>query len=173
MVSIMSNSDRRQQIVERIQEDERLRGDLAGEAAMALVQWAVQRAEATIATSQPDEVVDTAVTAIRSAARSAARSGATTAQEVIAQAEAELKRTKSDAASGSAAHPDSPASGVQAGTESVDAPAPIMAMDSFPTPVRPHPEPHAPQLVADAPHRRRRRWRNRLSQWIQRLRKER
>jgi hypothetical protein len=173
MVKIMTDSDRRQRIIERIQEDERLRGDLAGEAARALVEWAVRRAEAAIDAAQSDESVDAAVMAIRAAARAAAHSGATTAQEVIAKAEAALALPEHAHVSGIAAPADSSASGVQAGTEPIDAPPPIMAMDSLSAPVLPQPEPPIPQPVTDAPPRRRWRWRNRLADWLQRLRKER
>ncbi|HEX9369717.1 MAG TPA: hypothetical protein VF897_01875, partial [Roseiflexaceae bacterium] len=43
---IMVEDERRQRIVERIQEDERLRGDLEDEAAKALLSWASARAAA-------------------------------------------------------------------------------------------------------------------------------
>ena len=85
----MTNTSRQQKIVERIVEDEALRGDLEDSAATALVKWASDRA-GTIAAdaSRTDADVDAAASAIRTAARQAANSGETEPERVVAQAEA-------------------------------------------------------------------------------------
>src|SRR6266508_2784603 len=72
----MSENERQQRMVERIQEDERLRGDLEDAAATD--------------TTRPDAEVDTEVQAVRAAVRTAAHSGEGDAQRLIALAEAAL-----------------------------------------------------------------------------------
>ncbi|HMO56363.1 MAG TPA: hypothetical protein PKA05_19275 [Roseiflexaceae bacterium] len=84
------DAEQQQILLERIQEDERLRGDLEDAAATELVQWALQHAEAVIAAgNRSDAAIEAEVQAIRMAARAAARE-AGSAAEVIARAEALL-----------------------------------------------------------------------------------
>jgi phage terminase Nu1 subunit (DNA packaging protein) len=92
-------SERAQRAIERLHEDERLRGDLSDLAARALLEWAAQHV-ARIAddTSRSDADVASGVQAIRSAARAAARSGLAAAQEVVAAAEQALRLGSSSAA---------------------------------------------------------------------------
>src|SRR4051794_40893026 len=55
----MSENKRQQRVVERILEDERLRGDLEDTAATALVHWATAQAEAAAADpTRPDDAVE-------------------------------------------------------------------------------------------------------------------
>src|SRR5262245_30450320 len=78
-------------MVERVQEDERLRGDLPDEAAAALVEWASKRvATAAADAARPDAEVEAEVQTIRAAARAAARAGETNPQRLLAMAEAEM-----------------------------------------------------------------------------------
>jgi hypothetical protein len=87
----MSQNERQQRVVERILEDERLRGDLEDTAATALVNWASARAEAAAADpARPDNAVEAEVQAVRMAARSAARSAESDPLRLIALAEAAL-----------------------------------------------------------------------------------
>jgi len=87
----LSQNERQQQLIERIQEDERLRGDLTDAAATALVEWASRRvASAAADPARPDAEVEADVQAIRAAARAAARSGQEDPQRVLALAEAAL-----------------------------------------------------------------------------------
>ena len=91
----MVEDERRQRIVERIQEDERLRGDLEDEAANALLSWASARAGAAAADpSRPDAAVEADVQAVRAATRAAARAGESDPRRLIAVAEAELSRSR-------------------------------------------------------------------------------
>ena len=84
----MTTNPRQQRLLERVQEDERLRGDLAGEAATALVAWASAKVrDASADQQQPDAEVEQAVLAIRQAARASASSGETDPATVIALAE--------------------------------------------------------------------------------------
>jgi hypothetical protein len=88
---IMSENERQQRMVERIQEDERLRGDLEDAAATALVEWASERVAAAAADpARPDAEVDADVQAVRAAVRTAAHSGESDAQRLIALAGAAL-----------------------------------------------------------------------------------
>jgi hypothetical protein len=84
----MGISERAQRSIERIQEDERLRGDLDDTAASALVAWASALAE-QIANdaARSDTDVASAIQAIRSAAHAASRTGENEPQQVIATAE--------------------------------------------------------------------------------------
>ncbi|HEY3228026.1 MAG TPA: hypothetical protein VGJ87_02330 [Roseiflexaceae bacterium] len=87
----MSENERQQRMVERIQEDERLRGDLEDAAATALVEWASERVAAAAADpARPDAEVDADVQAVRAAVRTAAHSGEGEPQRLIALAEAAL-----------------------------------------------------------------------------------
>src|SRR5215216_224523 len=92
----MSENKRQQRVVERILEDEGLRGDLEDTAATALVNWATAHAEAAAADpARPDDVVEAEVQAVRMAARSAARSAESDPKRLIALAEAALKQNDS------------------------------------------------------------------------------
>ncbi|GAB4113493.1 MAG: hypothetical protein Fur005_28770 [Roseiflexaceae bacterium] len=88
----MGLSERAIIAIERIQEDERLRGDLPDEAAQALVQWAGQHAS-QIANdhTRSDDEVEALIKLVRSAARFAARTGLLGPQQVIDAAEAALR----------------------------------------------------------------------------------
>lgn len=87
----MVENERQQRLVERIQEDERLRGDLSDQAATTLVAWATEHTLAASAdVSRSDHDVEAAVQAIRAAAHDAARSGLTAAHEIVALADATL-----------------------------------------------------------------------------------
>jgi hypothetical protein len=87
----VSENERQQRMIERVQEDERLRGDLPDDAATALVEWASQRvATAAAEPTRPDAEVEGEVQAIRAAARAAARTGETDSQRLLALAETEL-----------------------------------------------------------------------------------
>jgi hypothetical protein len=87
----MSENERQQRMVERIQEDERLRGDLEDAAATALVEWASERVAAAAADpARPDAEVDADVQAVRAAVRTASHSGEGDPQRLIALAEATL-----------------------------------------------------------------------------------
>jgi hypothetical protein len=122
----MSENDRQQRMIERVQEDERLRGDLPDEAATVLVEWASQRVAAAAADpARPDADVEAEVVAIRAAARSAARGGEADPQRVIALAEAALAQ---------------PASTV-----------PRAAASTTPPPPAPQPAQPAPTAGADTP----------------------
>jgi hypothetical protein len=87
----VSENERQQRMLERVQEDERLRGDLPDDAATALVEWASRRvAIAAAEPTRPDAEVEAEVQAIRAAARAAARAGQTEPQRVLAIAETKL-----------------------------------------------------------------------------------
>jgi hypothetical protein len=116
----MTTDERQQRMVERILEDENLRGDLEDDAATALVDWASQHAAAAAADpARTDAVVEAQVQAIRQAARAAALSGETAPQRLIALAAAKL------APSHDAAHVEPPA----ASTGAADRAAPAVATD--------------------------------------------
>jgi hypothetical protein len=90
----MPENERQQRIIERIQEDERLRGDLEDDAATPLINWAIQRASAVAAnTALPDDSVDAEVQAVRKAVQAAARSGETEPTRLIALAEGALNQS--------------------------------------------------------------------------------
>lgn len=90
----MSETDRAQGLIERIQEDERLRGDLSDPAATALVAWATEQVQRAAADPQrSDEDLATLALAVRAAARAAAQAGDGPASEVLARAEAQLAQT--------------------------------------------------------------------------------
>lgn len=87
----MSQADRALPLIERIQEDERLRGDLGDTAATALVHWAIEQVQHAAADPQhSDDDLAAIAQAIRSAARGAARSGTEEIAAVIACAETAL-----------------------------------------------------------------------------------
>jgi hypothetical protein len=89
----MTENERQQRIVERIYEDERLRGDLEDDAATPLLAWAAERAGDVAADpARPDEAVEEGVRAVRAAVRAAAGSGETDPTRLIALAEAELRQ---------------------------------------------------------------------------------
>src|SRR6266508_3912393 len=89
----MTETNRQQRVVERILEDESLRGDLEDPVATALINWASERA-GTIAAdpARSDAAVDAASLAIRAAARQAASSGEREPERVVALAEAALAK---------------------------------------------------------------------------------
>ena len=94
-VSAMRENQRQQHLLERVQEDERMRGDLAGAAATALVGWASAHVAAASADpNRPDGEVEQAVVAVRQAASQSARSGETEPEKVVALAENLLQRTE-------------------------------------------------------------------------------
>jgi hypothetical protein len=102
----VSENQRQQRMLERVQEDERLRGDLPDEAATALVEWASQRvATAAVDPARPDAEVEAEVQAIRAAARAAARAGETDPQRLLAIAETELAQGTAQAARPAATPP--------------------------------------------------------------------
>ncbi len=87
----MSDTNRLQRFLERIQEDERLRGDLMGDAATALVQWASEQVQQVAGDpARPDAEVEAAVKTIRMVAAQAARNGDSTPEQVVAEASALL-----------------------------------------------------------------------------------
>lgn len=89
----MGENERQQRLIERVQEDERLRGDLEDTAAIALVQWASdQVARAAADPARPDDEVETEVQSIRRAARTAANSGEGDPQQLIALANEALAK---------------------------------------------------------------------------------
>jgi hypothetical protein len=105
----VTENERQQRMIERVQEDERLRGDLPDAAATALVEWAGKRVAAAAADPQrPDAEVEAEVQTIRAAARAAARAGEEDVQRLLAVAEAELAQrvepTPQTAAAPAAAH---------------------------------------------------------------------
>ena len=84
----MSIQQRIQSAVERIQADQRLRGDLEDQPARALVEWAVTQATAIAGDLQrSDDEVEARLKSLRSAAYAAARIGAGAAEQVVAAAE--------------------------------------------------------------------------------------
>jgi hypothetical protein len=84
----MSIQQRIQQAVERIQTDQRMRGDLEDQPARALVEWAVAQATAIASDLQrSDDEVEAQLKSLRSAAYNAARIGASAADQVVAAAE--------------------------------------------------------------------------------------
>jgi len=87
----MSENSRQQRMIERVEEDQHLRGDLVGETAQQLLDWATAKVRAlTDDPAQPDAEVEAQVQAVRLAARQAARAGAAEPQGVVALAEAAL-----------------------------------------------------------------------------------
>jgi hypothetical protein len=170
----MSENERQQRLIERVQEDERLRGDLTDDAATALVEWASRRvATAAADPARPDADVEADVQAIRAAARAAARAGEADPPRVVAIAEATLTKqaassaqTQVDAAEAGA--PSAQLAGEQTQLSPAQAEAPPAQASSAgpiagapPAPERPQPAPAQP-ATADPPKRRRisfwRRW---------------
>lgn len=112
----MTETDRQQRVVERILEDESLRGELEDQAATALINWASERAGTIAAdSSRSDQEVDAATQAIRMAAREAANGGESDAERLVAAAEAALAKQ---------APPAPPAAPVAAETTPHEVPAP-------------------------------------------------
>jgi hypothetical protein len=108
----MSETHRQQTVVERILEDESLRGELEDPAATALINWATERAGKFAADpAHSDAEVDATTLAIRTAARQAAGSGEQEPERVVALAEAALAEQSPDQAVAIAetAPPHSPA----------------------------------------------------------------
>lgn len=114
----MSETDRAQGLVERIQEDERLRGDLSDPAATALVAWATEQVLGAAADPQrSDEDLAALAQTVRSAARTAAEAGDAPAAEVVARAQANLAQ----------AAPAAPAPAAEAPAQTLAEPAPAEA----------------------------------------------
>src|SRR6266496_199543 len=89
----MTETNRQQRVVERILEDESLRGDLEDPAATALINWASERAGAIAADpSRSDQAVEEFTLTIRTAARLAANSGEREPERLVALAEAALAK---------------------------------------------------------------------------------
>jgi len=104
----MTENERQQRMIERIQEDERLRGDLEDPAATALINWASARAAAAAADpARSDDAVEADLTAVRQATRAAARSGETDPERLIAIAEATLAKSRAPAQGAAVASPPS------------------------------------------------------------------
>jgi hypothetical protein len=113
--------ERKQELLDRIQEDERLRGDLEDTAARELVAWALRKAEQAIdAGERADDEIEAHVQAVRSAARAAARSGALAPQKVIQLAEKQLAEALPPVTPLDAAAPPA----ALLGTPAADAPPP-------------------------------------------------
>jgi hypothetical protein len=126
-------------MVERVQEDERLRGDLPDDAATALVEWASERVAAAAADlTRPDAQVEAEVQAIRAAARAAARAGETDPQRLLAQAETELAQRIATAAQPAVAAPVA---------EQPAPPSPASEQPAVAAPVAEQPAPPSP--IAD------------------------
>ncbi|MBU6333738.1 MAG: hypothetical protein KGS47_04985 [Chloroflexi bacterium] len=140
----MVDDDQRQAWLERLQEDERLRGDLEDAAALALLEWAQQQTQIAC----DDESMDLAgieieVQQIRAAARAAARAGGDAAT-VVERAAAELLGRHGQSATptrGRVLHAVTPTAPAVA-----DAPEAPAAVADAPAAVA-----DAPAAVADAP----------------------
>ncbi len=105
----MTNTSRQQQVVERILEDERLRGDLDDSAAKTLLDWATARAGGVAAdTTQSDEQVESAAREVRKATLVAARSGESDPRRLVALAEAALPELAAPTAAIPAQRADAP-----------------------------------------------------------------
>jgi hypothetical protein len=148
---MMTENERQQRMVERILEDERLRGDLEDTAATALIQWASERAGAAAADpTRSDDAVEADVQAVRKAARAAALSGETDPQRLLAVAESNLApgttlKPESAAAAPAAAKPTQPAAQAPQ-TQNVPATAPDSAWAAAPAAAKPtQPAAQAPQ----------------------------
>lgn len=88
----MSTVERTQSAIERLHEDERIRGDLGDGAARALLEWATRQVTMVASdASRSDAEVAAGVQAIRTAARIAAREGQALADAVVAAAEHALR----------------------------------------------------------------------------------
>jgi hypothetical protein len=161
----MTQNERQQRMIERLQEDERLRGDLSGDAAQALVAWASEKVcQATEDPSRPDAEVEAEVQAIRSAARLVARSGENDARTVIAQANAALTQP--------ASAPTAPLQAAHAPLAKAELAVDAPAGHTQPTPpASPNTrEPQRPQTAKGS--RTRRRLRDRIRNWLRQTRKD-
>lgn len=81
-------TQRLERIIERLQEDEHLRGDLQDTAAKSLLQWAI--AQVSAAAERGESELQEAVRNIRQAAAIAASSGLSEPEQVIAAANTAL-----------------------------------------------------------------------------------
>ena len=105
----MSDNERQQRMIERIHEDERLHENLTDSTAMVLIGWATaQVKEITDDPTQPDEIVDIQVQAVRKAARMAARVADVTSATIVDHAEAFLQQAHSATLSSSTTPMDNP-----------------------------------------------------------------
>jgi hypothetical protein len=96
----VGENERQQRLIERLQEDERLRGDLEDTAATALITWASNLvARATEDPARADDEVETEVQAIRRAVRTAAYSGEQDPDQVVSIANEALGKQGGAAAS--------------------------------------------------------------------------
>lgn len=153
----MAENERQQRLIERVQEDERLRGDLEGDVAKALVQWASERVGVAAADpTRPDAEVEAEAQAIRAAARTAARAGESDARQVVALAEEMLRQ-----GIGASASPPPPAAST---TESAAPANTGVVSDSYQAPAAPRRTEVAQRLGG----RLRRRWRERFKSWFRR-----
>lgn len=75
---------RLERIIERLQEDERLRGDLQDSAAQSLLEWAI--AQVSAAAQKGESELQEAVRNVRQAAVKAASSGLSEPEQIIAVA---------------------------------------------------------------------------------------
>ena len=161
----MAENQRQQLVVERILEDESLRGDLDDTAAQALLTWATGTAGTIAAdTTLSDAEVDNKVQAVRRAALIAAGLGVSDPTLLVAQAAAALPTAAPDAVSASAP-------GTTEGT-------PILATAPVPNnPIAqsiPSPNAHSPtasHAVMDTSERAMRRQRTRFGALLKRLRR--
>jgi hypothetical protein len=135
-------NERQQRMIERVQEDERLHGDLPDDAATALVEWASKHVAAAAADpARPDAEVEGEVQTIRAAARAAARAGEANPQRLLALAEIELAQRAGAAAPAAPAPTTGLAAAVGAGA----------AQAQPPDAARPPSEPAADTLQPPAP----------------------
>jgi hypothetical protein len=155
----MSENDRQQRMVERIQEDERLRGDLEDSAATALVNWASERAaKAAADPARPDDAVEAEVQMVRKAAQAAARSGESDPQRLLSLAEEALAGSAAPATGAAqppAAAPPPPSASREepapSGPPASAPPAAIVTADQAAKPsVSPNEHPAYPPAVAPA-----------------------
>src|SRR5262245_33769219 len=147
-------NERQQRMVERVQEDERLRSDLPDDAAAALVEWAGKHVAAAAADpARPDAEVEAEVQAIRAAVRAAARAGEDEPQRLIALAETELAQRTASPAPPAAAAPAVPphADNLAAAVGASSATRVEMARPQPPAPSLPVGEPSAGVSQPPAP----------------------
>jgi hypothetical protein len=143
----VSENERQQRMVERVQEDERLRGELPDDAATALVEWASRRVAAAAADpARSDAEVEAEVQAIRAAARAAARAGEEEPQRVVARANAALAQQLSKSTP--------PAQTSAATAPETSGPAlPVATKTEAPAATRAAAKPHATQSAQAPPER--------------------
>ena len=86
-------NDRRTELIERIGEDEGLTGDLEGDAALALRQWADTQARREASADQHDDAfVSQRISIIRTVARTVAAQAANRQIDVVAEAQRQYHR---------------------------------------------------------------------------------